>query len=146
MKYLCFLLFLLINTTLIASENNCIKDLKKDYEEVYGKDVDREYSLIDLKLNESLTLKLVTAKLSCGAKACEYVGFLKNESDCLIRVIDFKGSFELGNVEANGIKSILVHQPLKENDEMICLWSYKIYLNKFERIAESCKVQSKTKN
>ena len=136
----------MITTSLLASENNCIRDLKKDYEEVYGKDVDREFSLVDLKLNDSLTLNLVTAKLSCGAKACEYVGYLKESNDCFKRVIDFKGSFELGNIEGSGIKSILIHQPLKENNEMVCLWSYKSYLNKFERIAESCKAISKFKN
>ena len=143
MKYLFIALTFFISFQLFGSENQCITDLKKDYEAFYGQDIDHDFLVVELKLNESLTLNLMTAKLSCGAKGCDYIGYFKDSPDCFRRVIDFHGSFELGNAESNGIKSILIHQPIKGNDEKICLWSYKIYLDKFERIIESCQVKTK---
>ena len=121
-------------------------DCQKDPAADYAKEFEADSKEVILSFSQDLSgkgflLHLLAAKSSCGAKSCEYAGYIKDVQNCFHRVLSFTGSFELGKPEGNGLKNLVVHEPQENGQRLSCEWVYRPELRQMHKLPATCKFQ-----
>lgn len=136
-------LILILLPIMSWAKPKCLQDAGADYRELYSSDAREELLLVELKMTKGLTLNLLTSKSTCGAKRCEYAGYTEVSKGCLMRVIDFYGTFLLGTPRANEDQPLIVQQTFENYRQTSCEWFYDSKDQIFKVDVESCKTTTK---
>lgn len=135
------LMFLFSFSSVFAT---CETDPAKNYAAEYGTDPSDVILNFEQDLSgKGFNLYLLASKSSCGAKSCEYGGYVKDTKGCFSRVISFTGSFELGKMQASGLKSLIIKQFIENGKIHSCEWHYQPMFNKMVQFHPTCRFQER---
>jgi hypothetical protein len=133
--------FFFIFSVLICSSSwaTCLRNPGEDYATQYDIDPQEILYSFDVPLGKKGSeLLLLAGKSSCGARSCEYAGYVKDKKGCFYRVIAFTGSFQAGTKQSNGLKSLVVHLPMEDGARLSCEWVYRPIARVMTQVPSSC--------